>query len=570
MNKNYTINKTTVIARAIARSNPELNEQKNQVRKRCQKSLDCFAPLAMTVRCSVIAGLTRNLLKIAFLFFTFHISHFTLFAQNIGTCKFIITPTPDSDFAYNTGILEVNNQYYLLSGISNYPVYTQRKCIVTVFDENLNQINQIELDGGDVDFSATDYLWGASFFFYEKNSFYLLGGGADSATHGDRKFFLAKYNKDFTLAQPVSIYNMPDTMLFYRDTIINWQGDTMILADSSNEWCLYSTFMTSNKEFIIQYELSGFGLGRLLHIDTNGKILHEMYVSPFGGRAAGGPMVETDKYYIANNGSISTDILLYPKDSLEKYEWASLEQSGWFSYGTAVSVGNQLIRDHDFIDKKCNYESYRSHPIIVFYDENFKIKKELLIGDTCFSHRNGGMDYINPDSIYCAFSSANKDFGSTISIACFSSEGVLHFDHVLDIPSQDTNSFDVFYIYRVKALSNGGVLVTGRAVKYDDNYPYNNRSYLLYYHPTKNTNIVETPLMASLRRVFPNPARSHFTVTNTTNANLYLYNMVGQEVWRAYSTDVETHCNASLPQGMYVLKVEKDGVLSTHKIVVSY
>jgi hypothetical protein len=68
---------------------------------------------------------------------------------------------------------------------------------------------------------------------------------------------------------------------------------------------------------------------------------------------------------------------------------------------------------------------------------------------------------------------------------------------------------------------------------------------------------------------FSNPAKIHFIVTNTENASLHLYNMLGQEVWHTYSTEVETHCNVSLPQGMYVLKVIQNGVASTHKVVVS-
>jgi len=115
-----------------------------------------------------------------------------------------------------------------------------------------------------------------------------------------------------------------------------------------------------------------------------------------------------------------------------------------------------------------------------------------------------------------------------------------------------------------------GISYTSKDGTYSDSVFYAGADTVTFRVVKGSVAIVETNNYLPLRRVFPNPARSHFTVTNTTNANLYLYNMVGQEVWRAYSTDVETHCNASLPQGMYVLKVEKDGVLSTHKIVVSY
>ena len=52
---------------------------------------------------------------------------------------------------------------------------------------------------------------------------------------------------------------------------------------------------------------------------------------------------------------------------------------------------------------------------------------------------------------------------------------------------------------------------------------------------TQNASIVETKLIAYLSQIFPNPARSQFTVNNTDNADLYLYNIVGQEVLRTYS-----------------------------------
>jgi hypothetical protein len=45
--------------------------------------------------------------------------------------------------------------------------------------------------------------------------------------------------------------------------------------------------------------------------------------------------------------------------------------------------------------------------------------------------------------------------------------------------------------------------------------------------------------------------------------------MVGQEVFRIYSSEENTVVNVDfLPQGMYVLKVLKGGVFSTHKIVI--
>jgi len=69
-------------------------------------------------------------------------------------------------------------------------------------------------------------------------------------------------------------------------------------------------------------------------------------------------------------------------------------------------------------------------------------------------------------------------------------------------------------------------------------------------------------------KIFPNPAQSQFTVTNTENASLYLYNILGQEVLRTDSKEENIVINVnSLPQGVYVLKVVKNGISSKYKII---
>ena len=70
-------------------------------------------------------------------------------------------------------------------------------------------------------------------------------------------------------------------------------------------------------------------------------------------------------------------------------------------------------------------------------------------------------------------------------------------------------------------------------------------------------------------KIFPNPAKSQFTVTNVKDANLQLYNILGQEILHTYSSEENTVINInSLPQGIYVLKVLKNNTSSVHKIVV--
>ena len=70
--------------------------------------------------------------------------------------------------------------------------------------------------------------------------------------------------------------------------------------------------------------------------------------------------------------------------------------------------------------------------------------------------------------------------------------------------------------------------------------------------------------------VFPNPAQSHFTVTNTENANLTLYNILGQQVKQVIGDGENTIIyTEDLPQGIYLLKVEKEGAVLTKKIQIS-
>ena len=70
--------------------------------------------------------------------------------------------------------------------------------------------------------------------------------------------------------------------------------------------------------------------------------------------------------------------------------------------------------------------------------------------------------------------------------------------------------------------------------------------------------------------VFPNPVRSQFTVTNTEDANITLYNILGQEVKRTQGTTEQTTIYTdNLPAGIYVLKVEKEGAVFTKKVQIS-
>jgi len=105
---------------------------------------------------------------------------------------------------------------------------------------------------------------------------------------------------------------------------------------------------------------------------------------------------------------------------------------------------------------------------------------------------------------------------------------------------------------------------------YSDSVFYAGADTSTFYVVKTPVNIVETDYIASPRQIFPNPARSQFTVTNTENASLQLYNMVGQEILHTQSTEESTIINVStLPQGLYMLKVVKDGAVRMYKVVIS-
>jgi hypothetical protein len=70
--------------------------------------------------------------------------------------------------------------------------------------------------------------------------------------------------------------------------------------------------------------------------------------------------------------------------------------------------------------------------------------------------------------------------------------------------------------------------------------------------------------------IFPNPACSHFTVSHAQNAELRLYNILGQEVLRQYNEKESVIIPVDhLPQGLYVLKIEKENAILTRKIQIT-
>jgi len=346
----------------------------------------------------------------------------------------------------------------------------------------------------------------------------------------------------------------------------------MFFSEDTLEHGFHDVIMTKNKEFVCLTRRTDMdtytSVNRLLHINNKGKILKDVFFSKSSSNAS---VVETDSNYFVIL-KYQDYLFKFSKDSLNVYDSVRIaeEHGAESAEGTMITVGNQLIYSnlsmeyHECGEELPRLEMDRS---MVFLNEDLSMGNRLVVGKSCANDRDEhkNMHYINPDSIYYVYTTDKYRWGSTISISNFSWNGQLNFDNHLDIME---DSMTMKIILNCKAVSNGGVLICGVNSK-DIGINTNSVGFLLLYHPTK-VGIKEYTPDGVERRVFPNPAQTHFTVTNTENASLQLYNMLGQEVFSTYSREENTTINVNtLPQGLYVLKVIQNGVGSTHKIVIS-
>lgn len=70
--------------------------------------------------------------------------------------------------------------------------------------------------------------------------------------------------------------------------------------------------------------------------------------------------------------------------------------------------------------------------------------------------------------------------------------------------------------------------------------------------------------------VYPNPATNKFTVDlgNDEKANIQLFNLVGQQVYNETITGSAQVNVSNLHSGVYMLKVNQNGKVTTTKVVV--
>jgi len=114
-----------------------------------------------------------------------------------------------------------------------------------------------------------------------------------------------------------------------------------------------------------------------------------------------------------------------------------------------------------------------------------------------------------------------------------------------------------------------GVIKTDKDGQYSPRAHYASEDTAIFYIVRGGTGVQEIEKNQPIVSVYPNPAKTHFTVTNTENAEIQLFNILGQKVFQTFGTQENTVVNtASLPQGLYILKVEKDNVSTVHKVQI--
>ena len=168
------------------------------------------------------------------------------------------------------------------------------------------------------------------------------------------------------------------------------------------------------------------------------------------------------------------------------------------------------------------------------------------------------------------------DFGRTIT---FNLPNQMNPDDILGTSIEEEFNFpNMINTLKIYGLSFEEIthweiinMVTGTSKDglYSDSVVYAGADTAVFYITrTPPPSIIEsTPTEIS---VFPNPAQFHFTVTNTEHANLTLYNVLGQQVKQVVGEGENTIIQTEgLPQGIYILKVEKEGAVLTKKIQIS-
>ncbi|MBO4738255.1 MAG: T9SS type A sorting domain-containing protein [Bacteroidales bacterium] len=436
---------------------------------------------------------------------------------------------------WNFDVIEANNQYYLLCDkIKSRNVgdeYTYREAAVIILNENLNIIKEVNL------FSDSIYMPRKIFFI--NNMFYVFGNAYS-------KPFMAKFDENFNLLSPIFTYALNDT--------INYNYCEVINTHNNNFLCYY-----------VQEEEDCYT--RLSLIDTNNFILQDTVI-PIKGRV-GGLAEDNNYYYLQSRGFGQQNLIRVQKDAFHVYDYITQCDSLWsfvsLTDAMIIAANNNIIATGT-IRMDCGFAETNNHRIIAFFDSTMQVKNKTVLGQPCVDDAgiSWAADYITPDSVYgiyinCYYDSDNLLKSVNMHITNFSYDGNINFDR--EILLREVVNIPMF-IYGSRATSDGGILFCG-IIQEENGFC----GYLIKYHPTKqDVGISISPLMEECL-VYPNPAQSQITIANAENADIAIYNLLGQKILdKRNITKKETISVENLHNGIYLLQIQLGNIIVTRKI----
>ncbi|MBP7463824.1 MAG: T9SS type A sorting domain-containing protein, partial [Bacteroidales bacterium] len=71
-------------------------------------------------------------------------------------------------------------------------------------------------------------------------------------------------------------------------------------------------------------------------------------------------------------------------------------------------------------------------------------------------------------------------------------------------------------------------------------------------------------------KIFPNPATDVLNIANAENADVQIFNITGQMIHRiSNASALESISTENMPQGTYIIKITKDNLTRTEKVVIT-
>lgn len=132
---------------------------------------------------------------------------------------------------------------------------------------------------------------------------------------------------------------------------------------------------------------------------------------------------------------------------------------------------------------------------------------------------------------------------------------------------KEENSIELEQISYWKMIT--GISYTNKDGTYSEKVFYEGADTSIFYIVKTPVNIQEVADIQINVSIFPNPTQSQFTITNTKNTTINMFDILGQKVKQIVGKEDNTIIyTEDLPAGIYVLKMEKGNAISTKKVQI--